>query len=38
VSFRPVEVNGGAGALWLDAEQRVISVLALDIGGSQSPT
>jgi RNA polymerase sigma-70 factor (TIGR02957 family) len=35
VSFRPVEVNGGAGALWLDAEQRVISVMALDIGGDQ---
>jgi sigma-70-like protein/SnoaL-like protein len=35
VSFRPVEVNAGAGALWLDAEQRVISVLALDIGGGQ---
>jgi RNA polymerase sigma-70 factor (TIGR02957 family) len=35
VSLRRVEVNGGPGALYLDAEQRVISVLALDIGGGQ---
>jgi RNA polymerase sigma-70 factor (TIGR02957 family) len=31
VSLRPVEVNGGPGALYLDGEQRVIGVLALDI-------
>jgi RNA polymerase sigma-70 factor (ECF subfamily) len=32
VSLRPVEINGGPGALYLDAEQRVIGVVALDIG------
>jgi RNA polymerase sigma-70 factor (TIGR02957 family) len=31
VSVRPVEVNGGAGALFLDAQQRVLGVWALDI-------
>jgi RNA polymerase sigma-70 factor (TIGR02957 family) len=31
VSLRLVEVNGGPGALYLDAEQRVIGVLALDV-------
>src|SRR3954463_6658846 len=35
VSWRPAEVNGGAGALYLDAQQRVIGVLALDVAGSQ---
>ena len=35
VSFRPVEVNGGPGALLLDAQQRLISVLALEIAGGQ---
>jgi RNA polymerase sigma-70 factor (TIGR02957 family) len=35
VSFRAVEVNGGPGALFLDAQQRVISVLALDIAAGQ---
>jgi RNA polymerase sigma-70 factor (ECF subfamily) len=35
VSLRPVEVNGGPGALYLDGEQRVIGVLALDIAGGQ---
>jgi RNA polymerase sigma-70 factor (ECF subfamily) len=35
VSLRPVEVNGGPGALCLDAQQRLISVLALDIAGGQ---
>lgn len=35
VSLRPVEVNGGAGALLLDGEQRLISVWALDIAGGQ---
>jgi RNA polymerase sigma-70 factor (TIGR02957 family) len=35
VSLRPVEVNGGPGALFLDGEQRLISVLALDITGGQ---
>jgi SnoaL-like domain len=35
VSFRRVEVNGGPGALYLDAQQRLISVLALDIADGQ---
>src|ERR687897_210922 len=35
VSSRPVEVNGGPGALLLDGQQRLISVLALDIAGGQ---
>jgi RNA polymerase sigma-70 factor (TIGR02957 family) len=35
VSMRPVEVNGGPGALYLDAQQRLVSVLALDIAGGE---
>src|ERR671933_398414 len=35
VSLRPVEVNGGPGALFLDGEQRLIGVLALDIADGQ---
>ena len=35
LSLRPVEVNGGPGALFLDAQQRLIGVLALDITGAQ---
>jgi RNA polymerase sigma-70 factor (ECF subfamily) len=35
VSLRPVEVNGGPGALLLDAQQRLIGVVALDIAGGQ---
>jgi RNA polymerase sigma-70 factor (TIGR02957 family) len=35
VSWRPVEVNGGPGALYLDADQRLIGVLGLDITGGQ---
>ena len=35
VSLRPVEVNGGPGALFLDGQQRLIAVLALDIAGGQ---
>jgi RNA polymerase sigma-70 factor (TIGR02957 family) len=35
VSLRPVEVNGGPGALALDAQRRLISVHALDIAGGQ---
>jgi RNA polymerase sigma-70 factor (ECF subfamily) len=31
VSLQPVEVNGGPGALYLDAQQRLIGVLALEI-------
>ena len=35
VSLRRVEVNGGPGALYLDAQQRLIGVVALDIAGGQ---
>jgi RNA polymerase sigma-70 factor (TIGR02957 family) len=35
VSLRPVEVNGGPGALILDAQQRLIGVWALDIADGQ---
>jgi RNA polymerase sigma-70 factor (ECF subfamily) len=35
VSMRPVEVNGGPGALYLDAQQRPIGVMALEISGGQ---
>ena len=35
VSLRPVEVNGGPGALFLDPQQRLIGVVALDIAGGQ---
>jgi RNA polymerase sigma-70 factor (TIGR02957 family) len=35
VSLRPVEVNGGPGALYLDAQKRLIAVGALNIAGGQ---
>ena len=35
VSLRPVEVNGAPGALFLDAQQRLIGVCALDVAGGQ---
>jgi RNA polymerase sigma-70 factor (ECF subfamily) len=35
LSLRSVEVNGGAGALYVDAQQRLIAVVALDIAGGQ---
>jgi RNA polymerase sigma-70 factor (ECF subfamily) len=35
VSLRPVEVNGGPGALVLDGEQRLLGVCALDVAGVQ---
>jgi RNA polymerase sigma-70 factor (TIGR02957 family) len=38
MSLRPVEVNGGPGALILDARQRLIGVWALDIAGGQITT
>jgi RNA polymerase sigma-70 factor (TIGR02957 family) len=34
-SVRPVEVNGGPGALFLDAQQRLIAVVALEIADGQ---
>jgi len=35
VSLRPVQVNGGPGALWLDPQQRLIAVVAVEIAGGQ---
>jgi RNA polymerase sigma-70 factor (TIGR02957 family) len=35
VSLRPVEVNGGPGALVLDPQQRLLAVVALEIAGGQ---
>jgi hypothetical protein len=35
VSSRPVEINGSPGALFFDAEQRLIGVCALDAAGGQ---
>jgi len=35
VSMRLVELNGGPGALFLDGQQRLIGVCALDIAGGQ---
>jgi RNA polymerase sigma-70 factor (TIGR02957 family) len=35
VSMRPVEVNGDPGALFLDAQQRLLAVWSLDIVGGQ---
>jgi hypothetical protein len=35
LSLRPAELNGGPGALYLDAQQRIVAVLALDIDGAQ---
>jgi RNA polymerase sigma-70 factor (TIGR02957 family) len=35
VSLRPVEVNGGPGALFLHGQERLIGVMALDIVGGQ---
>jgi RNA polymerase sigma-70 factor (TIGR02957 family) len=35
ISVRRVEVNGGPGALYLDAQERLIAVMALEIDGPQ---
>jgi RNA polymerase sigma-70 factor (TIGR02957 family) len=35
VSLRLTEVNGGPGAVYLDAQQRLIGVVALEIAGGQ---
>jgi RNA polymerase sigma-70 factor (ECF subfamily) len=35
VSLRPSEVNGAPGAIILDAQQRLIAVMALDITGDR---
>jgi hypothetical protein len=34
-SLRHVEINGGPGALFLDAQGRVLGVVALDIAGGE---
>jgi RNA polymerase sigma-70 factor (ECF subfamily) len=34
-SLRPVQVNGGPGALFLDAQQRLLAVVALEVAGGQ---
>ncbi len=34
-SLRPVEVNGGPGALLLDGEDRLVAVWALEVSGGQ---
>jgi RNA polymerase sigma-70 factor (ECF subfamily) len=31
LSMRPVEINGGPGALFVDADERVLGVMALDV-------
>ena len=33
--MRLAEVNGGPGALYLDAQRRLIGVMALEIAGGQ---
>jgi RNA polymerase sigma-70 factor (TIGR02957 family) len=35
VYMRPVEVNGGAGAVFIDSQQRLLGVWALDIAGGE---
>ena len=35
VSWRPVEVNGSPGALFLDGQQKLIGVMALDVVDGQ---
>jgi RNA polymerase sigma-70 factor (ECF subfamily) len=35
VSLHPAEVNGGPGALYLDAQQRLLGVVALEIASGQ---
>jgi RNA polymerase sigma-70 factor (TIGR02957 family) len=35
VSWRPVEVNGGPGAVFLDGQEQLLSVLALDIADGE---
>jgi RNA polymerase sigma-70 factor (TIGR02957 family) len=35
VSWRVTEINGGPGALFLDAQQRVVGVMALELAGGR---
>jgi RNA polymerase sigma-70 factor (ECF subfamily) len=37
-SFRVVDINGGPGAVFVDAQGRLIGVVALDVGGGQIRT
>jgi RNA polymerase sigma-70 factor (TIGR02957 family) len=34
-SIRPVEINGGPGAFYLDGQERLVGVMALDIAGGR---
>jgi RNA polymerase sigma-70 factor (ECF subfamily) len=38
MQIRPTEINGGPGALYLDAQQRLIAVVALEIADGQITT
>ena len=35
VTWHPVEVNGGAGAIFVDSQEKVLGVMALEIVGGQ---
>jgi len=35
IQIRPAEINGGPGALYLDPQQRLLVVVALELGGGQ---
>jgi RNA polymerase sigma-70 factor (TIGR02957 family) len=35
MQIRPTEINGSPGALYLDAQQRLIAIVALEISGGQ---
>ena len=35
IQIRPTEINGSPGALYLDAQQRLIAVVALEIARGQ---
>jgi hypothetical protein len=35
VQIRPTEINGGPGSLYLDAQQRLILVVALEVAGGR---
>ncbi len=38
IQIRPAEINGSPGALYLDGQQRLIAVVALEIAGGQITT
>jgi RNA polymerase sigma-70 factor (ECF subfamily) len=35
MQIRPTEINGSSGALYLDGQQRLIAVVALEFAGGQ---